>query len=58
MGAYGAALLAQDRAQGTSSCKLLSLQELQQFAPKVEITRCPNCANHCQLTITHFTSDR
>ena len=58
MGAFGAALLAKERAKSTSSCELVSLQELQTFAPTVEITRCPNCANHCQLTITHFAGNR
>ncbi len=59
MGAFGAALLAKDRGKAnTSDSKLISCEELNHFAPTVEITHCPNCANHCQLTITHFSGNR
>lgn len=55
MGAFGAALLAKERYENDPGPPVMTLRaELQRFAPTVEITHCPNCSNHCQLTITHF----
>ena len=59
MGAFGAALLSKDRSSvAAPDAKLAPLEELQRFSPRVEITHCSNCTNHCQLTITHFTGGR
>ncbi len=59
MGAFGSALLAKERAEAAAAPSALALlPELQKFAPSVEIARCQNCSNHCQLTITHFSADR
>lgn len=53
MGAYGAALIAQERWNGTE-CDILKADELDEFTFKTELTRCQKCNNHCQLTITSF----
>ena len=55
MGAFGAALLARDRAPLTGSA-LLSREELKNFHIDSTVTRCQNCANHCLLTVTHFSN--
>lgn len=54
MGAFGAALYAKERSQGTSS--LLSSKALQEFTHKVTTTKCHRCANTCLLTINTFNS--
>ncbi|MDO4590179.1 MAG: acyl-CoA dehydratase activase-related protein [Slackia sp.] len=58
MGAYGAALLARDRARkagGVSS--LLSLEQIQALAPTHKTLRCKACGNRCLLTVNDFGVD-
>ena len=55
MGAYGAALLARDRAGvGTS---MLSIEEINALEPSHKTVRCKHCANACLLTINDFGRD-
>ena len=52
MGAYGAALYAQERAGEKSS--ILTLDELESFKHEVKATTCKGCTNNCKLTINTF----
>ena len=58
MGAYGAALLARDRAgeQGTSG--LLSREEIDNLQVKHTNVHCGRCSNNCLLTVNDFGGGR
>ena len=58
MGAYGAALLARDRAgeQGTSA--LLSRDEIDNLQVKHTNVHCGRCSNNCLLTVNDFGGGR
>lgn len=64
MGAYGAALLARDRAHETQQrtgeparTTMLDLQALEALEPTHRNVRCKACSNHCLLTINDFGID-
>ncbi len=64
MGAYGAALLARDRAHEyaerenkTAHTTLLSPEALENLEPTHRNVRCKACSNHCLLTINDFGVD-
>ena len=57
MGAFGAALLARDRAAGTGSA-MLSLEEIQRLTYTTETRRCGGCTNACLLTVNRFPNGR
>ncbi len=54
MGAFGAALLARDRASEAGRSTLLSLEEIQALEPTHRTVRCKGCANSCLLTVNDF----
>ncbi len=55
MGAYGAALIAQERVPAEQKrSRLISRDELSAFRTETEQTRCGKCSNNCLLTINHF----
>ncbi len=54
MGAFGAALYAQEKGTGVST--LLSPQVLAQFSHRSSATTCGGCGNHCRLTINVFSN--
>lgn len=56
MGAYGAALYAQEQAQGKTG--LLSAEALSAFTHKTRTATCGLCTNHCTLTINTFDNGR
>jgi predicted CoA-substrate-specific enzyme activase len=56
MGAYGAALLARERATGKGST-LLGREELAALEPVHQTAYCRRCPNTCLLTITDFGVD-
>ena len=56
MGAYGAALLARDRATGNGST-LLTPEQIDQLQIKHTTVRCKKCDNNCLLTINDFGKD-
>lgn len=56
MGAYGAALYAQERKKENST--ILSESELKSFKHNVKMTNCGLCNNHCRLTINSFGESR
>ncbi|BEU87721.1 2-hydroxyacyl-CoA dehydratase [Selenomonas sp. TAMA-11512] len=53
MGAYGAAILALERGQESSS--VLSAKELSDFSVKASTYRCKKCGNQCQITMQQFS---
>ncbi|WP_298483013.1 acyl-CoA dehydratase activase [uncultured Ruminococcus sp.] len=52
MGAFGAALYAQEKSQGTST--LLSPEQLREFSYTAKATTCKGCTAHCALSIIRF----
>ena len=52
MGAFGAALIARDRASGKSS--MLSFDEIAAFEYTTSTSHCHGCENRCMLTINTF----
>ncbi len=57
MGAYGAALLAKDRATKEGS-GVLSLDEMNAMKVKIQHVRCGRCSNACMLTVNNFGGRR
>ena len=57
MGAYGAALLARDRAATGAQSTLLTLEELNALNPTHRTVRCKGCSNACLLTVNDFGKD-
>lgn len=58
MGAYGAALLAQERCRDQEKSTLLTAAELAGFTAETNTRRCGLCGNHCLITIKHFSNGR
>ncbi|ADU26927.1 acyl-CoA dehydratase activase-related protein [Ethanoligenens harbinense] len=56
MGAYGAALFAQEQGSGVSN--LLSAEALSAFTHETRTATCGLCTNHCTLTINVFDNGR
>lgn len=54
MGAYGAALLARDRAGETGTSALLSREKIDNLQVKHTNVHCGRCSNNCLLTINDF----
>ncbi len=58
MGAYGAALLARDRAGAHGISELLSREEIDNLQVKQRQAHCGRCSNNCLLTINDFGHGR
>ena len=58
MGAYGAALLARDRAGANGTSTLLTRSEIDNLEVKHVKTHCGRCSNNCLLTINDFGGGR
>lgn len=60
MGAWGAALLARDRAHASeaTSSALIPAEELRALSIDHRTTRCRGCSNSCRLTVTRFDGTR
>lgn len=58
MGAYGAALLARDRAGADGVSSILSADEIACLTVTQKHARCGRCSNNCQLTINDFGGGR
>ena len=56
MGAYGAALYAQENSTGRST--ILDAEGLSNFKHEITMTTCNGCNNHCKLTINTFDNGR
>ena len=57
MGAFGAALIARERAK-ESGCSIISKKELEEFSFSGKLIRCKGCSNNCRLTVTKFSDGR
>ena len=57
MGAFGAALIARERYDGTES-SMLSLDKIIGLQYTTSMTRCKGCTNNCHLTINRFSGGR
>ena len=58
MGAYGAALLARDRAGQDGTSTILSRQDIDNLQVKHTNVHCGRCSNNCLLTINDFGGGR
>ncbi|MDO4437777.1 MAG: acyl-CoA dehydratase activase-related protein [Coriobacteriaceae bacterium] len=58
MGAYGAALLARDRAGASGTSTVLSAEQIAALTVEQKHARCGRCSNNCQLTINDFGGGR
>ncbi len=58
MGAYGAALLARDRAGTSGTSTILSRKEIDELQVKNTKANCGLCSNNCLLTISNFGGGR
>ena len=58
MGAYGAALLARDRAGADGTSTVLSAEQIVALTVEQKHARCGRCSNNCQLTINDFGGGR
>ncbi len=58
MGAYGAALLARDRAGADGTSTLLSREDIDNLQVKHTNVHCGRCSNNCLLTINDFGGGR
>ncbi|MCT4545465.1 MAG: 2-hydroxyacyl-CoA dehydratase [Vallitalea sp.] len=57
MGAYGAAIIAQERDNGLETT-LLKTDQIDSFTFETDMRRCQLCNNHCLLTINKFAGGR
>ncbi|MFD1672915.1 acyl-CoA dehydratase activase-related protein [Agrilactobacillus yilanensis] len=58
MGAYGAAIIAQENYQENDVTTLLNSEEMAAFTSEKEYMHCGLCENNCQLTVTIFNDGR
>ncbi|MEN6413827.1 MAG: acyl-CoA dehydratase activase-related protein [Veillonellales bacterium] len=58
MGAYGAALIARERAKDGQVSTLLPGEALNEFTAATAIHRCQFCGNHCLITTQRFSNGR
>lgn len=58
MGAYGAALIAQERAEAGDQTTLLTAEQMAGLSSTKTFTHCGRCENNCLLTVTLFNDGR
>ncbi len=58
MGAFGAALIARERADETDGTVMLPMEEILSLGYETSMSRCQHCNNHCLLTINDFGNGR
>jgi len=58
MGAFGAALIAQERWQGQDVSAMLPVEQVRGFEVKHSQARCRQCTNTCAMTINRFPDGR
>ncbi|EGW38051.1 2-hydroxyacyl-CoA dehydratase [Desulfosporosinus sp. OT] len=56
MGAFGAALIAQERYEAGHQSNLMQAQDLMDFNTETSMKRCGLCGNNCLVSIKHFSS--
>lgn len=58
MGAFGAALVARERYDGTKETTMLPIEKINKLEYSTSMARCKGCTNNCLLTINKFTGGR
>lgn len=58
MGAFGAALVARERYDGSRETTMLSIKKINALEYSTSMSRCKGCTNNCLLTINKFTGGR
>ena len=58
MGAFGAALIARERYDGTKTTTMLPLDKIINLKYETRMTRCKGCTNNCVLTVNRFGGGR
>ena len=58
MGAFGAALVARERYDGSKETTMLSIKKINALEYSTSMSRCKGCTNNCLLTINKFTGGR
>ena len=58
MGAFGAALVARERWDGTSETSMLPIEKILNLSYDTSMARCKGCTNNCLLTINRFSGGR
>ncbi len=58
MGAFGAALIARERYDGTKTTTMLPLDKIINLKYETHMTRCKGCTNNCVLTVNRFGGGR
>ncbi len=58
MGAFGAALVARERYDGSSKTTMLPIEKINALEYSTTMSRCKGCTNNCLLTINRFTGGR
>lgn len=58
MGAFGAALVARERFDGSKETTMLSIDKINSLEYSTSMSRCKGCTNNCLLTINRFTGGR
>ena len=58
MGAFGAALIARERYDGSKETTMLSIDKINTLEFSTSMSRCKGCTNSCLLTINKFTGGR
>ena len=57
MGAFGAALLAQNSKQNTVKSQMVGIPELENFSYRTKRAVCKQCLNYCPLTVNIFSDN-
>ena len=58
MGAFGAALVARERFDGSKETTMLPIEKINKLEYSTSMARCKGCTNNCLLTINKFTGGR
>ena len=58
MGAFGAALVARDRYDGSHESTMLTIDKINDLTFDTKMARCKGCTNNCLLTINRFSGGR
>lgn len=58
MGAFGAALVARERYDGSKETTMLPIEKINKLEYSTSMARCKGCTNSCLLTINKFTGGR
>ena len=58
MGAFGAALVARERFDGSGTTSMLPMEKILNLTYDTRLARCKGCTNNCLLTVNRFSGGR